>query len=692
VSDRAGAPPPGSLVRRFGAPAEAGVPKIEIVHVTKPDLTRRVAMEKTRGRLVLAAFGFLVLFGAVSLKLADATIIRPLHPRVAVRGPSVATGPVVQVDAGAPGGLAGAAGGLVDVPRADLPSVQAERATITDRNGQILALSLPTAGLYANPRVLTDAADAAHKLKSVLPELDEADVRARLSDTRKQFVYIARQITPRQELAINDFGIPGIQFQPTARRRYPQGNVAAQVLGGVDVDGHGVAGVERAFDQRLAGNGAPLRLSLDVRVQAVMRDELAKSMAEFKAIGACGIVMDVNTGEVLAMVSLPDYNANEFGTAKPDDRFNRAVTGMYEPGSTFKLQTVSMALDDGVVQTWNGFDATSPIHIGRFAINDFEGKHRFLYVPEIIAYSSNIGAAKMAQAVGMERQRAWLQKLNLMSRLKVQLPEAGRPLFPAINNWGEAATLTIGFGHGVAVSPLHVVTATAAVADGGILHQPTLLADDDVESGGTAVADPGVRIMQASTSDITRKLMRLVVTAGYGKPAEVPGYYVGGKTGTAEKVVGRGYARHANVSAFVSVFPMNAPRYAVYFMLDDPQGNKSTGGFSTAGAVSAPGAGRVIARIAPMLGLLPDLQDAPQIDATLAIPMQPPRPAGAHGPLTPPAWVPPRPEVAEGTDPVAGRRLPVVDRGHPPLAPLLPRPRRDIRHEAMWLPPGGRTE
>jgi cell division protein FtsI (penicillin-binding protein 3) len=681
------APSPATPARRFGAPRDAGVPRMETVRVTAPDLKRRAALERTRGRLVLAAGGFALLFGAVGLKLADATVIQPVLPKQAAArpAPKPASAPP---DPNQPRVIQTAALGLDELdPDATMP--RAQRAMITDRNGEILAVSLPTAGLYADPREMADPADVAHKLKAVLPNLDEAEVRAHLADPTKRFVYLARQLTPAQELAINSLGIPGVAFEPTERRHYPQGRVAAQLLGGVDVDEHGVAGAERYFDQRLRSNPQPLRLSLDVRVQAAMRDELSKSMDEFKAIGACGIVMDVRTGEVLAMVSLPDYDTNDFGNAPPDDRFNRAVTGMYEPGSTFKLQTVSMALDDNVVQTWNGFDATSPIKIGRFSINDFEGKHRFLYVPEIIAYSSNIGAAKMAQAVGAERQRAWLQKLGLMSRLHVELPEAGRPLFPPVANWKEAATLTIGFGHGVAVSPLHVVTATSAVADGGVLHQPTIVAQDD------GAAPQGTRVMRPEISDITRKLMRLVVTAGYGKPAEVPGYFVGGKTGTAEKVVGHGYARHANISAFVSVFPMNAPRYAVYFMLDDPQGNKSTGWFSTAGAVSAPGAGRVIARIAPMLGLLPVTGDAAAAtQASLDIPLEPPRPPGAHGPLTPPpaptgSGIP----MARGPGPRGFGARPTVVGGVPPLPLAIPAAMpRDMRHEALWRMPAIASE
>ncbi len=371
------------------------------------------------------------------------------------------------------------------------------------------------------------------------------------------------------------------------------GRTAAQVIGGADIDEHGVAGVEKYFDQRLFSDASPLRLSIDVRVQAVVRDELSKAIDFFQAIGGCGIVMDVNTGEVLAMVSLPDYDASDFRTAPADDRFNRAVTGMYEPGSTFKLQTMSMALDSGIVHLWDEFDASRPIHIGRFTITDFEGKHRWLYVPEVLAYSSNLGAAHIADVVGGERQRAWLKSMGMFARVGIELPEAGLPIVQSAAAWKEVVTLTVAFGHGISVSPLHVVRGTAAVAT-GMLVRPTILALPPGEQ------PDGVRVMQPATSDTMRKLMRLVVTDGFGKQAEVAGYYPGGKTGTAEKVGKHGYKRgfkeNFNVAAFTSVFPMNAPRYAVYMMVDEPHGNKSTYGYSTAGWVAAPAAGRVIAR------------------------------------------------------------------------------------------------
>jgi cell division protein FtsI (penicillin-binding protein 3) len=600
------------------------MPRMETVRITAPDLARRAALDRTRARLVVAAGGFALLFGAVAAKLTAATVLFPMAPTAAE------TRPLVPPDPGP------------DTPDAEpmIAGAHKPRATILDRNGEILAISLPMAALYADPREMIDTADAARKLKSVLPRLDEKEAAARLA-SGKQFVYLERQITPSEELAINALGIPGIYFEAGEKRRYPLGRVAAQVLGGVDVDSHGVAGAEKAFDKRLSTDSEPLRLSIDVRVQGVMRDELEKSKDEFQAIGACGIVMDVRTGEVIAMVSLPDYDANQFGETPPDDRFNRAVTGMFEPGSTFKLQTAAMALDFGSAHIWDTFDAAHNIRIGRFTITDYKGKHRMLWLPEVLAYSSNLGAAHIALGVGPQRQQTWLQAMGMFRKVGIELPEAGWPIVPSRSNWKEATTMTVGFGHGIAVSPLHVVRGTAALANGGIVLQPTILARD-----ATDAPPEGRRIMNVSTSDTIRKLMRLVVTDGYGKPADVEGYFVGGKTGTAEKVGNHGYKKHANVSAFISVFPMNAPRYAVYFMLDEPKGNKETGGYSTAGAVSAPGAGRVIARIAPMLGLFPDIQHEQEVQASLSIPMEPARGSGEPTGTGSPLEIPEAPSAA----------------------------------------------
>ena len=641
---------------RRGAPRSDTVVRMENVRVTAPDLARRSAMTRTRRRLRVAAAGFAVLFLTVVAKLTLATVIQPRLPKQdAVLAPPTAAAPA---------------------PMAAAAAAPGHRATIIDRNGQPLAISLPSVALFADPRQIIDPADATRKLKKVLPRIDDAAVLRRLTDTAHQFAFIERQITPREELAVNGLGIPGVDFRPTEVRRYPMGPVVAQVLGGVDIDNHGAAGVEKSFDRRLETDPADLRLSIDVRVQAVVREELSKAMAEFEAIGACGIVMDVNTGEVLAMVSLPDYDPNDYRTTTDDQQLNRAVTGRYEPGSTFKLQTAAMALDGGIVHIWDEFDASRPIHIGHFTITDFEGKHRWLYLPEVLAYSSNLGAAHIALDVGAERQRAWLRNMGMLERPPIELPGAVAPQYPAPANWRETTVMTVGFGHGIAVEPLQVVRGTAAVANGGILVRPTILAlPPDAQP-------EGVRVMQESTSMVMRKLMRLVVTEGYGKAAEVPGYFVGGKTGTAEKVGAAGYRKHTNVSAFISVFPMNAPRYAVYMMLDEPHGNKSTYGYATAGWVSAPAAGRAIARIGPMLGLLPDLQDVAAVNQALTIPLQPARPPGAPRLVAVDRGINGEPAAEQ----VSGRPI-----GQPAAAPAKRAVMRgDARHEAALVPPAAR--
>jgi cell division protein FtsI (penicillin-binding protein 3) len=594
-------------------------------------------MERMRARLLCVAGGFAMLFGAVAVKLSLATVFRPMAPVARQVGPQVPHMPKTDAD---PHGL------LAD----DLGLVHVHRASITDRNGQILAISLPLSAVFANPLELIDPHEVARKLKGVLPALDAHAVEALLS-SKKQFVYITRDIPPDQEIAINNLGIPGIYFEPGEKRRYPLGRIAAQVMGAVDIDDHGVAGVERYFDRRLNTDPQPLRLSLDVRVQAVVRDELASAKNEFRAIGACAIVMDVRSGELIAMVSLPDYDSNLFNRATDDQRFNRAVTGMYEPGSTFKLQTAAMALQDGVAHVWDRF-STVPIHVGRFTISDMKTDHfaPWLSMPEVMAYSSNPAAAHIAMDAGAKRQQDWLRDMGFFAKVPVELPESGHPIVPSLRSWGLSTVMTVAFGHGVAEAPLAIVRGTAAAANGGVLVKPTLLArppqqEDDpgvrqvsaslptgeVEADGEAQVVPqGPKLLSDHNSLLLRQMLRLVVTKGIGKSADVPGYFVGGKTGTAEKVGARGgYLKHVNVTAFTGIFPMNTPRYAVYVMLDSPQATKATHGWTTSAWNAAPTVAKVVSRIGPMLGLFPET-DTAVVDAALDIPMQPAAPRGAR--------------------------------------------------------------
>ncbi len=646
LPDRA-PPEPTAPARRFGAPAAGGIPRMETVRVTAPDLERRAAIARSHRRLTVGIIGFVVLYVAVAAKLTDATILQPMLPSQALIATNVPKLPPRQ-------------SAFAATPAA-LPMLgHTHRAPIIDRNGEILAISVPMATAYADPRQIADPKHAAEKLARVLPNLDVAAMTARLS-SNLQFVYVARDITPEQEIQINDLGIPGIGFRETEVRRYPLGRVAAQVLGNVDRAGHGDMGIEAYFDKRLLSDPKPLRLSLDVRVQAVVRDVLAHAFHEFKPIGAVGIVMNVNTGEVLASVSLPDYNANNFANSTPAERFNRAVQGAYEPGSILKLETLSMALNKGIIHPWDEFDAIHPIHVGRFTITDYEGKHRWLYLPEVLVYSSNLGASHIALAVGGTDQRAWLQRVGMFSRLGIQLPEAGSPMFQPASQWGPATVMTVGFGEGITEPPMQIVRGAATIVNGGLQHQATLLA----VPAGTEV--PGTQIMKESTSVTMRKMMRLVVADGTGMAANVPGYFVGGKTGTAEKIGANGYHLHVNVSAFICAFPMNAPKYAVYVMLDAPHGTKATGYFSTAGEVSAPAAGEIIARIAPMLGLLPATgAEAQAIDAQLAMALKPQPPPGVAPDVIP---YQPTPPNAVGVAPASVPTSPSAYGIAPPTPP-----------------------
>ncbi len=493
--------------------------------------------------------------------------------------------------------------GEVDQPRIVKARIatgsSSQRAPIVDRNGVLLASNLVTASLYADARAIRKPKRTARRIVEVLPDLKLKAVAAKLASNRP-FVWLKRNLSPREQQKINDFGIPGLSFETEERRIYPLGALASHVVGFTDIDNLGIAGVEQYFDAELkqrARSGAPLQLSLDIRVQHALRDELARAVGKFSALGAAGVVLDVNSGELLAMTSLPDFDSNHPLSTPKDNLFNRATKGVYELGSVFKIITVAMALDTGTVSLTGGYDASRPIKISRFTIHDFHAKNRWLSVPEIFMYSSNIGAAKMAVDVGGVRQQAFMSRLGLLSRSHLELPELGDPMLPP--RWGEISTMTIAYGHGIAVSPLHLAAAMGAVVNGGVLLPSTLLKRDP------ELPARGDRVLSAETSEAMRDLLRMVVEKGTGRKAGVSGYLVGGKTGTADKPGRGGYRRRALITSFASAFPMNKPRYAIYVLLDEPKGLKETHGFATAGWNAAPLTGRIIARIAPILGVKP---------------------------------------------------------------------------------------
>ncbi len=599
--------------RKGGAGRGGDKPSMEAVRITGSDLNQRSALERARGRVVVGAFLFIGLFSVLTLKLIWATVVSPIFPSQA------------QIAA--------------MTPKLSVTPPPPSRADIIDRNGTILAVSLPGASLYADPQQVPDPQAAATVLANALPGANEAWLAHALGagvtrDKRKEFVYLDRRLTPQEELAVNSLGIPGVYFENREERHYPDGDLAAHILGGVNIDSTGLAGVEKYFNKRLETDPQPLQLSIDAGIQSIVHDELAAALKEFQAPGACAIVMNVKTGEILAMVSLPDYDVNDYRDATPNSQFDRCVNGNYEPGSVFKLQTASMGLDSGLIHWWDYFDTTHPLRVGRFQITDFEPAHTWMALPEILNVSSNIGASRIATILGPKIEQAWYAKQGLFKPLDVQLPGPPMPLFPPRDNWGLAATMTVSFGAGIAISPLQLVTATVPVVNGGIRYDPTLL---KVDPNGPQ--PQGVRVMQQSTSDIMRKMMTNVVLFGTGKNAAVPGYVVGGKTGTAQVVGPNGrYLKHTNNASFMSAFPMQDPQYIVYVLVLQPKPTKSTYGFTTGGFIAAPTVSQIIARMGPMLGIMPSSPDQlAQLDAQLTVPLSPSPPPGqsALGPGNP---------------------------------------------------------
>ena len=545
------------------------VPRDMVRLEAQPWLSGRInrAIDLGRNRLLMAGALFLFAFLAISVRLLELSW------------------PYGQSDE------------LLRLPGNMLANVK--RADIVDRNGVVIATNLQTASLEADTTEVQNAEDAIRRLSEVLPQMDVTRAR-KLLGGRKRYVVLYNDLTPRQQHAINDFGIPGLRFTSDVRRIYPQENLAAHAAGYVDVDNHGLMGIERALDSRLGLGGEALRLSLDLRVQHALRDEMLRAVAKFHAIGAAGLVMDVNNGEVLALSSLPDFDPNGKQQNKSEAQFNRVTLGAYEMGSTFKVFTTAMTLDSGLSGLNDIYETTDPIRISRFTISDYHAKRRPMSVTEIFLYSSNIGAAKMALHVGGKGQQEFLGKLGMMRKPDFELREIGEPSWP--RPWPDISTMTVSFGHGIAVSPLQLGVGVASLANGGTLVRPTLLR---LPEGEPVVK--GARVVSERTSRQMRYLMRLVVGSpeGTGKQADVPGYEIAGKTGTADKQRSGVYRKDARISSFVGVFPASSPRYLVFVMLDEPKGIKETYNFATAGWTAAPTAGAIVRRIAPMLGVAP---------------------------------------------------------------------------------------
>ena len=501
-------------------------------------------------------------------------------------------------------------GDQVGLRRATSNAISAARPDILDRNGIQLATDIRTVSVFAEPRNILDKDEATELLTAVLPDLNAKELRDKLS-TKKGFVWVKREITPRQQAEVHRLGIPGVGFVPENKRVYPNGNVAAHVLGFANVDNVGIAGIEKYIDsqglQDLNGAGfavqasdlKPVQLSIDMRVQHLLRDELVKGLEKYRAIAAAGAIMDVNTGEMIALVSLPDFDPGNPVDALEKDRINRMNVGVYEMGSTFKALTIAMALDSGKANINSSYStAGGMMRFGRQVIKEYHGTGRTLTVPEVFLHSSNMGSIKMALSVGVEGHKAFLKKMMQLDRMTTELPESASPIVP--QRWGEINTATIAFGHGLAVAPLQALAAVGALVNGGYLIKPTFLKRSEEEAKKDAI-----RVIKPETSEAMRYIMRINGEKGSARFANIPGYFVGGKTGTAEKVINGRYAKNKNFTTFTAIAPSDKPRYVFLAIYDEPKGYAESGGYSTAAWNAGKTTGKVIERAAPILGLPP---------------------------------------------------------------------------------------
>jgi cell division protein FtsI (penicillin-binding protein 3) len=479
----------------------------------------------------------------------------------------------------------------------------AARGDIVDRNGAPLARTIDAWTVAVHPReIMGDKMELASKLAALMPDRgDQAWFYDQLTKD-VSFTYLQRRASPALVEQVNALGEPAIVFARETQRLYPQSSMAAHALGFLSTDGHGMSGMERVLDQELldpANAGKPVALSIDTRVQAAMESELGSAMAAYHARAAAGLVLDVHTGELVAMASAPVFNPNRVGMAGTEQLRNIDTQSVYELGSAFKPIAMATAIETGTVTSMSRrFDATAPLQVGRFKIKDDHPQNRWLNIPETLIHSSNIATARIADEIGAKRLQAFYRRLGFDTKPDIELIEKGRPLWPTY--WARTTTMTAAYGHGIAVTPLHLANAYATLVNGGIWRPATLR---KVEAGHAAT---GRRVFSEATSARMRQLLRLIVLDGTGRKAEAPGYRVGGKTGTAEAAEAGGYARNRNVSTFAAAFPMDAPRYVVLVMMDSPQRVEANSFQTTAAYTAAPVVSRVITRTGAMLGVLPD--------------------------------------------------------------------------------------
>jgi cell division protein FtsI (penicillin-binding protein 3) len=529
-----------------------------------------------QNRIRLVAIGFSIAFLAISLQLANLSIFKGM--------------------------------GIEDDVLAE-HQPRMPRPDIVDRNGVVIATDIAVASLYADPRKIIDVEEAVESLTATVPDLDAKALRTKLMQPGRAFAWLKRQVAPEERDAVYNLGIPGVGFVNERRRVYPKGRLAAHTVGYVDLDSRGIAGIEKYLDDQGAlytaslaeGSGqtaSPAQIAADTRVQYALTDELEKAVAKFKAIAAGSIVIDITTGEIIALVSLPDFNPNQEDKKFRREQANMMTSGVFELGSVIKAVTFAMAFDYGVTDLKGKYDARFPLVIGNASISDYHAQRRVLTVPEIFTNSSNIGTARMALDVGTEGHQEFLRRVGLFDRLITEVPESAKPLLP--KHWSKLATATAAFGHGFAVQPLQGISVIGGLLNNGVMTAPTFLKREVAEAGVLAK-----RIVTPETSEKMRYLFRLNVTEGTASKADVIGYRVGGKTGTAEKVENGRYTPDKLLNSFIGAFPMDNPRYAIIVMLDEPKATPETYGFATAGWNAVPTAGKIIERIAPLLGVRP---------------------------------------------------------------------------------------
>lgn len=541
------------------------------------------ALDLARGRLVLMSAFFALAYIILAVRAFDLSVIQAssFDPEIVAE---------------------------LSSPEDQAPQVM--RADIMDRNGLLLATTLKTASLYVDPRLISDTKKTAQGLVKIFPDLSYGDILQKLQ-SGKRFIWLKRNITPDEQYAVLGLGEPGLQFEHEDRRFYPQGPLAVHLVGYTNVDSKGLAGIERSFDNYLS-EGHALKLTLDVRLQHILHREMKRALEEFDGLSASGVVMDVRNGDVLAGVSLPDFDPHDPGSAKQEELFNHLTLGAYELGSVFKIFSTAALFEEKNVPMSTTFDAREPLKRGRFTIRDYHAQDRVLTLPEVFMYSSNIGSAMMGEAVGTQELKDFYEDLGLLTPLDFEIHEIARPIVPS--PWRDINALTASYGHGVATTSMQLAAGVSSIVNGGLLVKPSLVLSEPTSARS---GENEIRVVSPQTAHKMCQLLRLVVTDGTGSKAEVKGYSVGGKTGTAEKLVNGRYDNKKKISSFVGVFPMDAPRYAIFIMVDEPKGNKKTFGYATGGWVAAPAVARVVASMGAVLGLPPKAEDVPDLGQSL---------------------------------------------------------------------------